>query len=172
MESYHRFAEKERPRLVEYIRGKYSFDSCAEDVVQEALIEGLKHDRDGRFVSEKHRLAVVYQTARRRAIDELRRIRRRPYTGVDEQIDELPDSSETEIAQTQEFIAGYDVEQIQAALAKLPPKLYEILYLAYYEGLTNPEIARRLGLRKGQVASRKDRGKRRLGGMLGDQEHE
>lgn len=167
MQPYDQFAEKERLHLVGYVKAKYSFDdSRAEDVVQEALIQGLVRDQEGGFVSAEHRQAFVYQAARHRAIDEIRRANRQARTGADQQIGQLADPSETEIAEAQEFIAGYDVEEIRAAAANLRPRLYDILYLAFYEGLTNEEIARRLKLTYQQAAGRKHRALKRLRELL------
>ncbi|MFK3735766.1 RNA polymerase sigma factor [Streptomyces sp. NPDC088090] len=55
---------------------------------------------------------------------------------------------------------------LAAHLAGLPPDRREILFLAYYVGLTQPEIARRLGLPLGTVKSHTRRALRALAGVV------
>jgi RNA polymerase sigma-70 factor (ECF subfamily) len=87
----------------------------------------------------------------RRAIDIVRR-RRRPDATVeiDEDVVEqvsLPDVWE-EVAQ------GLDRDAVVAALASIAPAQREAIELAYFEGLTQTEIAQRTGVPLGTVKGR------------------
>ncbi|MFB7105161.1 RNA polymerase sigma factor [Streptomyces hydrogenans] len=67
-------------------------------------------------------------------------------------------------------VCAHAVERLGLAvhLAGLPPERREILFLAYYLGLTQPEIARRLGLPLGTVKSHTRRALRSLAGAVGE----
>jgi RNA polymerase sigma-70 factor (ECF subfamily) len=171
MEPYNHFADKERPILVRYIKAKFSFDnSRADDVVQDALIQGFERDQKSGFDDEQYRRSYVYQCARHRAIDEIRRSDRQAQAATDGGGEDLLDSSDAVMRETQEFIAGYSVEQIRSALAELLPQWYEILFLAFYKGLRNDEIACRLKLTKKTVEGRKHRALERLRKILGGED--
>lgn len=170
MGPYNEFAEKVRPNLVDYVMARFSLDtSRAEDVAQEALIQGFERDQESRFKGEQHRQAFVYQCARHRAIDEIRRGGRQAQAATDVGCENLFESSEAVVHETQEFIAGFDVEQIRSALAELWPQWYEVLLLAFHEEMTNEEIADRLKLTKPAVEGRKHRALARLHRILGDE---
>ncbi len=59
-------------------------------------------------------------------------------------------------------------QEVQAALAQLPDSEHQILRLAYYEGLSHSEIAKRLDVPIGTVKSRSRRGLLKLRQFLSD----
>lgn len=143
---------------------------AAEDVVQEAFLGAWRNA--GRYVPGRGSvrtwlLAIVHH----RAIDSLRR--RRPTT-------ELPDEDQGSASPAgltvpdvwDEVAATLDRDTIQRALGAIPVRQREAIELAYFGGLTQVEIADRLGLPLGTVKSRMRLGllalRRELGAGAGD----
>jgi RNA polymerase sigma-70 factor (ECF subfamily) len=94
--------------------------------------------------------------ARNLAIDELRRRSARPQVVPndenDEQITQIATSREEDPAELVQ--AAAQSAQIRQALDALPPAQREVMELAYYSGLTQSEIATRLGDPLGTVKTR------------------
>ena len=101
----------------------------AEDVVQDSFL-GLWRNA-GRYVEDKGSVkSWLLAIVRHRAIDSMRRRR----NGV--------------------VIGRLDAEQVRIALVKLPEAQREVIELAYFDGLTQREIATRTGAPLGTVKSR------------------
>ena len=123
----------------------------AEDVVQDSFI-GLWRNA-GRYAEAKGSvrgwlLAIV----RHRAIDTLRR-QKKGVTLDDDTDDTVP------VALTlpdiwPEVAGRLDAEQVRVAIEGLPPTQREAIDLAYFDGLTQREIATRTGAPLGTVKSR------------------
>lgn len=125
--------------------------AAAEDVVQEAFLGAWRHAaryEPGRGSARTWLLSIVHH----RAIDAVRR--RRPTTELPAPDEGTPPPQLT-IPDTWEEVAGrLDREAVQAALATLPAPQREVLELAYFAGLTQTEIAERVGVPLGTVKSR------------------
>jgi RNA polymerase sigma-70 factor (ECF subfamily) len=123
----------------------------AEDVVQDSFL-GLWRNA-GRYVEDKGSvkgwlLAIV----RHRAIDSMRR-RRNGVTIGDETEEPLPAS--LTLPDIWPEVAGrLDAEKVRVALVKLPDAQREAIELAYFDGLTQREIATRTSAPLGTVKSR------------------
>ena len=124
--------------------------ALAEDVLQEAFLGVWRNA--GRYVEGRGSvktwlLAIVHH----RAIDAVRR--RRP-------TDELPDGADAQPAAFTipdiwaEVSAGLDAETVRAALAALPDPQREAIELAYFGGLSQQEIATRVGAPLGTIKGR------------------
>jgi RNA polymerase sigma-70 factor (ECF subfamily) len=124
--------------------------AAAEDAVQDAFLGAWRSAgryESGRATVRTWLLTIVH----RRAIDVVRRRRRADATvELDEDVVEslsLPDVWE-EVAQ------GLDRETVAAALATIAAPQREAIELAYFEGLTQTEIAERTGVPVGTVKGR------------------
>ena len=123
----------------------------AEDVVQDSFL-GLWRNA-GRYAEDKGSvkgwlLAIV----RHRAIDSMRR-RRNGVTIGDETEEPLPAS--LTLPDIWPEVAGrLDAEKVRLALGKLPEQQRDAIELAYFDGLTQREIATRTGAPLGTVKSR------------------
>jgi RNA polymerase sigma factor (sigma-70 family) len=133
--------------------------ALAEDVVQEAFLtvwrQAAGFDRSRGNVS-----TWILMLVHRRAVDVVRRQSR--FNALPDQLEAIaPQAIVSESAED-------DVElrearhEIQAALATLPSAEREVLDLAYWGGLTQSEIATKLGIPSGTVKSRTFSGLRRL----------
>ena len=125
--------------------------ATAEDVVQEAFLGAWRNAgryQPGRGSVRTWLMAIVHH----RAIDSLRRRRATV---------ELPEEAEGGTPAVlalpdvwSEVAAGLDREAVQSALEAIPTRQREALELAYFAGLTQVEVAGRLGLPLGTVKSR------------------
>src|SRR5713226_3950457 len=108
--------------------------------------------------------AWLVMRAKTRAIDRLRSMRRRDRTFVaplDEAIARAEDGSAEDPA-----VVAEDRSLVQTALAQLPEAQRRVIELAFFEGLTQSEIATRLGEPLGTVKTRARLGLERLRGAL------
>ena len=108
--------------------------------------------------------AWLVMRAKTRAIDRLRSIRRRDRTfvaPVDESVVRRDDGPADNPA-----VVAEDRGLVQAALAQLPEPQRRVIELAFFEGLTQSEIATRLGEPLGTVKTRARLGLERLRGAL------
>ncbi|MBT2441291.1 sigma-70 family RNA polymerase sigma factor [Streptomyces sp. ISL-36] len=149
-----------QPGLLGYVRGLVGED--AEDVASEAWLE-IARDL-GRFRGDGAGFRGWTATiARHRALDHLRRQRRRPRTSLLEQdVLELPGGQDTAAA----ALETLSTEQTLALVRSLPPDQAEAVLLRVVVGLDGPATARVLGKRPGAVRTAGHRGLRRLAGLL------
>lgn len=134
--------------------------TAAEDAVQEAFL-GIWRNA-GRYTPERGSVKTwLVAIVHHRAVDTIRRQRRRPTS-------EWPEAEFFHppllIAPDpwREVSAQLDVRSVRAALAVLPPAQRHALELAYFEGLTQREIAVRTNAPLGTVKSRMRLGLRSL----------
>src|SRR4030081_3581918 len=109
--------------------------------------------------------AWLVMRAKTRAIDRLRSIRRRDRTFV-APVDESVARSSEAPAENPAVVAE-DRGLVHTALAQLPEPQRRVIELAFFEGLTQSEIATRLGEPLGTVKTRARLGLDRLRGVLG-----
>jgi RNA polymerase sigma-70 factor (ECF subfamily) len=124
--------------------------SLAEDVVQDAFLGCWRNAGryiEGRGSVKTWLLAIVHH----RAIDAVRR--RRPTTELPD-VEVPPPDALTEPDVWMEVAAGLDAELVQRALAGLSEVQREAIELAYFNGLTQQEIADRTATPLGTVKSR------------------
>ncbi|HEY9367604.1 RNA polymerase sigma factor [Streptomyces sp.] len=148
------------PGLLGYVRGLVGED--AEDVASEAWLE-IARDL-GRFRGDGAGFRGWTATiARHRALDHLRKQRRRPRTALLEQdVLELPGAHDTAAAALETLSTG----QALALIRALPREQAEAVLLRVVVGLDGPAAARVLGKRPGAVRTAGHRGLRKLAGLL------
>ena len=123
----------------------------AEDVVQDSFL-GLWRNA-GRYAEAKGSvrgwlLAIV----RHRAIDAMRR--RRAGVALGDDVDDATPAALTVPDIWPEVAGRLDAEQVRHALTELPSSQREVIELAYFDGLTQREIADRTHAPLGTVKSR------------------
>ena len=136
--------------------------SLAEDAVQDGFLAVWRTAttyRPDRAKASTWVLTLVH----RRAVDLVRREQHRRADPIDETFEPTDDSRTDEEAATRE-----ERRRVQAALARLAPDRRQALELAYYGGLSQSEIAERLGVPLGTIKSRMFSGLAHLREILGN----
>ena len=135
----------------------------AEDVLQEVFLQIWQ--RAANFDESRGRgFTWMVTLARSRAIDRLRALQSRQRaddTALRDGPEQVGDASQD----------AYHAEQreiVRAALAEIPEEQRRALLLAYFEGLTQSEIAARLGQPLGTVKTRMRSGMLKLRELLGE----
>jgi RNA polymerase sigma-70 factor (ECF subfamily) len=135
----------------------------AEDILQDVFIQVWKTAAN--FDESRGRpFTWLVTLARSRAIDRLRALGSRQRV-ADEAMQAAPEStSDSEADALQSEQRGV----VRAALKELPAEQREALVLAYFEGLTQTEIAARLGAPLGTIKTRMRSGMIKLRELLGE----
>jgi RNA polymerase sigma-70 factor (ECF subfamily) len=135
----------------------------AQDIVHDAFVAVV--ERAHQYRPERGSVAGwLVTTVRNLAVDRLRRRQRRATIARDELRHEpTPPSTDPEA----ENVLATEIEAVRRALALLPPGQRETLEIAFYEGLSYPEIAARDQVPLGTVKSRAARALWALRAALG-----
>lgn len=149
-EAFTRLYDRYAPLVFTFAVGLLRVRSEAEDLLQEVFLQIWRQAntyRQGRGSPEAWMITIT----RSRAIDKLRSIRRRDRSVLS--------SEEPSRAEGGGMLAGGALESearltVQGALAGLPEAQRIVLELAYFDGLTQSEIAARLGEPLGTVKTR------------------
>ena len=137
--------------------------SDAEDLLQEVFLQ-VWRQATAYSAERGSPEAWLINIARSRAIDKLRSIRRRERSFVlteDPATAETPDNVETSAGESETRLI------MNSALANLPAAQRRVLELAYFDGLSQTEIAARLAEPLGTIKTRMRSALQRLRGMLG-----
>jgi len=163
-DAFSRFYDLTAPMAFGLIRRVLRDPEAAAEVLQDVFWQvwqdASRYDPD-RGTPE----AWLVMRAKTRAIDRLRSIRRRDRTFV-APVDESVAQRSSDQAPNPAVVAE-DRGLIQTALAQLPEAQRRVIELAFFEGLTQSEIAARLGEPLGTVKTRARLGLDRLRGALG-----
>jgi RNA polymerase sigma-70 factor (ECF subfamily) len=125
-------------------------DGDAEDIVQEVFSQAWRTAT--RYEAGRGTVAGwLLMMARTRAIDRLRARQSRPDTIGDVLLDRMPGQSE---APADALIAGEQYARSRQGLGELPAEQRTALELAYFEGLSQSEIAERLAAPLGTIKTR------------------
>jgi RNA polymerase sigma-70 factor (ECF subfamily) len=162
-EAFSRFYDAFAGAAFGLIRRVLRDPAAAEDVLQEVFWQVWREaaQYDARRGSPE---AWLIMRAKTRAIDRLRSIRRREKTFV-APVDEALARRDDPVAPNP-GVAAEERGLVQTALGQLPPAQRRVIELAFFDGLTQTEIAARLGEPLGTVKTRARLGLERLRGIL------
>lgn len=143
-------------------------DADAQDVVQDVFIQIW--DKAKLYDPAKGKpLTWALTLTRNRSIDRIRAIQRR--TRLRDQFEE--ETVMDESVGVREALSGVDASEkaqiLRAAVSQLTLQQKKVIELAYFGGLTQTEIAEKLGEPLGTVKARARRGLLKLKEILGDQ---
>lgn len=139
--------------------------ASAEEITQDVFLRVWQ--RAAQYRAEAAKVSTwLSSIARYRAIDWLRRQGVRPegrsVAWADVPPDEVPVAESTE----QAVELAIQRQQVRAAVAQLPEEQQRVLAMAYFQGLSQSEIAQALGLPLGTVKTRLRLAMDKLRGML------
>jgi RNA polymerase sigma-70 factor (ECF subfamily) len=162
-EAFRRFYDRYATLAFTFALRLLGSQSDAEDLLQEVFLQVW---RQAQTYSQERGSpeAWLITITRSRAIDKLRAIRRRGMTVL------TPDEPlrVEQMAQVERPTEASEAKlTVQGGLTKLPEAQRLVLELAYFDGLTQTEIAARLGEPLGTVKTRMRVGLERLRGFLG-----
>jgi RNA polymerase sigma-70 factor (ECF subfamily) len=139
--------------------------SEAEDILQDVFIQVWNKASD--FDEARGRpFTWLVTLSRSRSIDRLRQLNSRERTATEASRAAPEEWTDAET----DAIKSEQSEVVRAALAELPEDQRRTLLLAYFEGLTQTEIAARLNAPLGTVKTRMRSGMIKLRELLGDKE--
>ncbi len=127
--------------------------SDPEGITAEAFRIAWAHHREGQQLT----LPWLYQVVRNLIGNEYRRLARAD--GFAQAVSPLMEEQSAETSSD-------DVLEIRSGMQRLPTKARELLYMAYWEGLSSAEIGEILGIRDSAVRLRLMRARRMLRKML------
>jgi RNA polymerase sigma-70 factor (ECF subfamily) len=163
-DAFSRFYDLTAPMAFGLIRRVLRDPEAAAEVLQEVFWQ-VWQDASRYDPARGTPEAWLVMRAKTRAIDRLRSIRRRDRTFV-APLDESVAQRREDQAPNPAVVAE-DRGLIQTALAQLPEAQRRVIELAFFEGLTQSEIAARLGEPLGTVKTRARLGLDRLRAALG-----
>lgn len=143
--------------LMGFIQRRVSDPASAEDILQDVFLK--VHTRIATLQDMDKLASWLYQIARNAIADYYRK--RRPDIGV-------PETLALELEQDEREIERVLALSVKIMLNDLPDIYREALVLTEYEGLTQRELAERLGISLSGAKSRVQRGRRMLKQMLLD----
>src|SRR5689334_3335629 len=162
--AFSRFYDLNAPVAFGLIRRVLRDSEAAADVLQEVFWQVWQEA--GRYdPSRGSPEAWVVMPAKARAIDRLRSMRRRDRTFV-APVDESLAARRGDGEAPNSAVVAEDRGLVQTALGQLPEAQRRVIELAFFEGLTQSEIATRLGEPLGTVKTRTRLGLERLRGAL------
>lgn len=143
-------------RLRYFIRGRVADDASAEDILQNVFVK--VQQRLGTLRGEEKIEAWVCQIARNAIVDHYRTIR--PADELPDYLPQPPDDAADE-AEKAALLAAF-----RRMITQLPEPYRQAVQLTEMEGLTQQELATRLGISLSGAKSRVQRGRAMLKDML------
>ena len=165
--AYRGLVEKYQNRVYHMVYGMLRNREDAKDITQEAFVKA--YDKLESFRLDSSFYTWLYRIAHNRAIDFIRKQKRRKQTSFEEEIAKR-DAAIAEIhhqdspRRTIERRELYD--RIMDAMDQLPPEQKQVVLLRELEGLAYKEIAEVMDIPEGTVMSRLYYARKKLQGML------
>ena len=148
VEAFKALFEAYAPRVKSYMLRQGADAATAEELAQETLLSVWR--KAGLYSDEKGSATTwIFTIARNLRIDRLRK--EVAWQPLPENNDERPSEDP---APDEELAERERAERVRAMLAELPPDQSEVVNLAFLEGLSHSEIAKRLDLPLGTAKSR------------------
>jgi RNA polymerase sigma-70 factor (ECF subfamily) len=151
-----------QPLLRSIVGNMLENDQDVSDAVEEAFLCVWEHSENYDCTKGKA-IAWIVTMGRRRAIDRVRR--RQAYDRAEMRFRESSQTGTSHLADddVKEQAAGADNAEVFARLiAQLPEAQQQVVYLVFYQGLSQREIARETGIPLGTVKTRVELGIKKL----------
>lgn len=163
--------EREGPRLRNFIRRRVANDADVEDILQDVfselveaygLVQSMEHVSAWLFTVARNRITDFFRKRKTEALGEM------PATDGDEDdmlgIDQLLPSLEA--GPDADYARAVLLEELEAALAELPPEQQDVFIAHEIEGKSFKQMAEETGLSVNTLLSRKHYAVRYLRGRL------
>lgn len=156
-ETFRSFYERTARSLWVFLWRRTGDAQVADDLLQETFYRFLR--ARGNYESEAHRRNYVFRIAANLANDTYRQRMERPSVSLDEQ---------RELASKEPDVIAINERRrdLNRAMAKLPARQRDALWLAYVEGSSHEEIAGILGMKVGSIKLLLFRARRKMVKLL------
>ncbi len=136
----------------------------AEEMMEETFVKlAVKKPR---FAGKSSFKTWLYAIGRHTAVDGLRRRSRQEALPLES----LPDEADEEASLEEKILREERRIALHQSMKQLPTDYRQILYLSYFEELSNPELQQVLGLSKRQVENRLSRARASLKKLLSQED--
>jgi len=158
---YERYGRRVFSLAVRILSDSVTSEEVTQDVFLSIWRRGASYSPDkGKFTT------WLFSIAHNRTIDELRRRRRDLNRGSDD-VEEHLDIVSADISPDDSAVAQSEYAMVREALKALPPEQRQVVELAYFRGLTQAEIAEKMGQPLGTVKTRMRLALKKLRDALG-----
>lgn len=159
------FCERYSPLIFSTAYKVLNHAQDAEDVSHDVLLSVWQ--KANSYEPTKGSLVTwICTTARNRSIDRVRSVQRRSAMHDRFEVRQEGDLPEAQSSGRDEVYLADARQILESAVVELSPEQREVIELAYFEGLTQRQIADRLNSPLGTVKARIRRGLQRLRGMI------
>jgi RNA polymerase sigma factor (sigma-70 family) len=148
--------EPHAPALRAYLAAQFRSLADVDDIVQESFVRVLRAHENGRVESAR---ALLFTTARNLALDLLRRQRVVAFEPMTEKADSFVVTGGENVAESVSQNEEFDL--LRQAVAGLPERCRQVVTLRLAYGLSQREIAARLGISENTVERQMGKGIRR-----------
>lgn len=145
-----------RPALRAYLAGRFPMLADVDNLVEESLVRVMRVREKGTVASPK---ALFFTTARNLALDELRRQNIVTFQSITEPADSLVFTDNTDVAESVSKKQEFDL--LTQAIQALPERCRQVVTLRTAYGLSQREIAEKLGISENTVEKQMSIGVRR-----------